>query len=901
MMNEKWFNLSLDEIEKKLKTNAATGLSRKAARSRAQKNVGALFLLPTKSPLRIFGEIFADFSLILLLLAAGISLFFDEILNGITVLVLLLGYLAVLGILSYRSQRTMESVSAIFAPTVRVIRGGKLFFVDFRSIAVGDVILLEAGDVICCDARLVTSDGFRVRMRLDREQYRSMDKVAEGHVNPKEHRASEMVNMVHGGSVVEKGSARAIVTAVGRYTYLGAMTGGIEIPFSDELPLELKQLQKLSKKINIVFLLAVIPVTILSLLISYFRGGTILLSVAFLTALSLVATTASHLTMIFARSFYVNRIRKMAATERIAVIRSSEKASCFADADYLFLVDGALLTDGKLHFHQAICAEGQICNAKDSDASAKYFAEMVSMYRFAATRTLTTGVGVTNDFLGGIGEFIRYSGVDEGALAIRCSCLSYGAGNLLDSPEQVCISDRDHRVWLHVSRSSELLENCEYVMIRGEKRQMSARVRNHLIAAWNNAIATHQIPMIFTAFTDVSFSDSCFLGMLFFKEGVDEAWLTNKTRLQKSGCKLILFAPTKRTLPQIPMELLEQGFVSKETFLKHQKPLSYRFGKFGIYVGFEKEDIIALLGEVRSHGYRVAVGGMSEEAEKIASFSDAFVSCAPMISYTSGYLDEEIQTPELLGGGSASTSLPSVKTSADILVSRPIRGKGGLFALSQARASVQALKGNLSGFLRYLLCTQLLRLVLLTLPMLWGTRLLDARHLLLCSCVFDIFAFFSFLERRAYVSESLVYQNWKQILKTERGRIIAIGASAISVFILPWILNLFDFAGQYLYMLEFSFMAMILLHWSILLSVRFGSEKFRFGTLVRDFFFVLASIFIVAFLGLAFSWQAFGELFLLEKNPIPYFILSFVPSVIFFLLNYLLTKKKKKERSCRPE
>ena len=243
MKNEKWFGLSLDEIEKKLKTNAATGLSRKAARSRAQKNAGSIFLMPEKPPYKILGNLFADFALILLLFAAVVSLFFGELKSGFTVLALALGNLALIAVFSYRSTRTMESILSLFCPTVRVIRSGRLFCVDFRSVVVGDVILLEAGDVICCDARLVTSDGLRVRMRVDRDNDQSMNKFAEGHVNPKEHRATEMVNMGHGGSIVESGSGRAIVTAVGRYTYLGAMTGGIEIPFSDELPHTMKRLR----------------------------------------------------------------------------------------------------------------------------------------------------------------------------------------------------------------------------------------------------------------------------------------------------------------------------------------------------------------------------------------------------------------------------------------------------------------------------------------------------------------------------------------------------------------------------------------------------------------------------------------------------------------------------------
>ncbi len=902
MKNEKWFRLSPEEIEQKLKTNAATGLSRKAARSRAQKNEGTLFLLPSKSPYKILGDIFSDFALILLLFAAVVSLFFDEVRSGATVLALVLGNLLLLAIFSYRSQRTMESMTALFCPTVRVIRSGKLFCIDFRSVVVGDVMLLEAGDVICCDGRLVTSDRLRVRMRLDRDHYQSFNKFAEGHVNPKENRASEMVNMVHGGSVVEEGSARVIVTATGRYTYLGAMTGGIEVPFSDDLPHTLTNLRKLSKKINIILLLAVIPLSFVSLLASYFGGGTVLLSAVFLTAMALVATTASHLTLVFARVFYVNCIRKMATKSRIAAVRSMEIACRLADADYLFAVDGALLTDGRLHFYGAVCAEGVVRNYGASNPTAKYFSEMVSLYRSAATRTLTTGVSGTGELLEGIGEFLKVSGVDEEALAIRCSCLSYGAGNLWDSPEQVCISDRDQRVWLHVSRSADFLRKCDCAMIQGERRNFNEENKKKLLAMWNKAIASHQIPIVFTFCSDISFSEHCFLGMLILKEGVDEAFSKNRDLLRNVGCQMILFSPTSKDAPPIPSEFLAQGFVSKEQFLKHNKPLTYRFGKISGYSEFEKEDIMQLMGEVRSHGSRVLVCGMSEDAADIGAAADGFISCAPMRSYVSGYLDEEIQTFEVAGERSSASSTQSVKSKSDVLIARPSHGTGGLESLSQAILHTKKLGKNLSGFLNYLLWTQVLRIIVLMLPMLLGQWILDARHLLFCSCVLDVFAFFSFLDAQDQTlgradASRLNRKRFRDIFMTNRRWLIATLIASFSVLILPWGLDLLDFAGKYLYPREFSFVALLFLDWSILFALRFGRVEHRLHCVLHDTAFLLETLFVIVFLALAFLWQPFGLLFLFEKNPLPYLLLSIVPSILFLLISLFSGDRKRNQES----
>lgn len=895
MKNEKWFALTPSEIEQKLKTNAATGLSRKAARSRAQKNEGSLFVLPQKSLFKIVGDVFSDFAVILLLLAAVLSLFFEEWHSGMTVLVLTVAHLLLVGIFHYRSQRTIESLSSLFCPTVRVVRGGRLFCIDFRSLAVGDVMLLEEGDVICGDGRIVTSDGLRVRMRLDRDHYQSMDKISEGYVNPKEQRASEMVNMVHAGSVVEKGSARVIVTATGRYTYLGAMTGGIEVPLSKEVPPMMKRLQKQSVRINLAMLIAVIPLCIISLLASAWGGGTVLLSASFLTMLGLVATTASQLTLIFIRVFYVNRMRKLATHS--AVIRSVDTAHRLADADYLFVVDGALLSDGALHFDRAICAEGVVSNFGDSNPTAKYFSEMVSLYHSAATRTVTTGVSGTRDYLDGMQEFIEVSGVDEEALAIRCSCLSYGVGNMISSAEQVCILDRNERIWLNVSCSKDLLSDCTFAMIGGQKRRLSDEGKERLLSAWKNAVASYQTPIVFSVCSDISLSDSCFVGMLLLKEGIDENWKRNVSLLKNYGCKTALFVPTDSSAPAISKEIWAQGFVSKEMFVKHGKPLSYRFGSIGIYRGFDKEDILLLLDDVRSKGASVFVAGLSEDAKKIAEHADGFISFAPMMSYTAGYLDEELQTFEVAGRQNSSSSTQAIKEKADVLVARPSKNAGGFSSVLRAICEIKRLTDNVSDYLRYLLWIQILRIALLIPPMLFGKWILDARHLLVCSFVFDIFAFFSFLEnqktaKRRTVPNYFSGQRIRVAALADYGMIAATIAATTAFFLLPMIFDLIGVFGKYLYPVEFSFVALIFLHWTMLFVMRYEANGRRLRAVLGDLSLILEAIVIVIFLFALFLWQPLGLLFRIEKSPLPYFLLSMVPAALFAVLALCVSPKR---------
>ena len=83
-MNEKWFSFSTAEIEQKLKTNAASGLSRKAARSawyrerRQSANSHTLFIRKSKSARKMFKEVISDFAFIILVFAALLAVLFDD-------------------------------------------------------------------------------------------------------------------------------------------------------------------------------------------------------------------------------------------------------------------------------------------------------------------------------------------------------------------------------------------------------------------------------------------------------------------------------------------------------------------------------------------------------------------------------------------------------------------------------------------------------------------------------------------------------------------------------------------------------------------------------------------------------------------------------------------------------
>ncbi len=905
-MNEKWFVLSIEEIEKKLKTTAALGLSRKAARSRVNGNHGQLFYIPRKQPLWVLGEILSDFALIILLLVALISLIFEEYRSAVTVLVMLVGNLIFSWWLSYRSYRISETMASAFYPIAKVIRGGKLFYVDFRTVVPGDVLLVEKGDVLCCDARLVTSDDLRVRMRVDRNRYISLPKAATGHVAPNEYRAEEMGNMLHAGSIVETGSARAIVTSVGQYTYLGAMTGGIRLSINRKMPLALQSVRKLCSKINTALLIAVLPFSLISLLFSHWNGGTVLLSASFLTALSIVATTASHLLCMSAKYFYIARLNHLPDAPYSALIRSAAAMDKIAAADYIFMLDGCALTDGVLHFRSAVCAEGEIRNFEQMNQTAREFCEYVALYHDAATRMLTTGVSSAGNYFTAIREFISQCGVDEGALRIRCSVLSYSPADLSASAEMVCFSDRGQPYTLHVSCSPNSLAHCNTVLVHGEKKMLGDDGRSRLTELLQKYASFGQMPMIFTVSEGhMSTLNSCFVGLLVIKEGVDRNWKRNISRIERLGYAVITFQSTDPDAPEIPKEMLVKGCVSKLDLVKHQMPITAHFGKIRQYTDFEKQDILSLIEHVHRQKKRVLVMGFTEEAAEIAKSADGFLTCAPVSRNMTENTDKEIFVSESTGHQSSSSCTQTVKEKADCLIPRPSGEKGGLRALIKIMLSVKQAYQGYSDFLRYLLATQLIRVLTVSIPMLFGQATLDARHVIFFGCIFDLFALFVFVanglrETGGMPKDMPSFVSLTAWLGRERNLLIASLSSVGVLLILPELFALTGIGELYHDKTEVSFVALLLLHFVCLLFAMFGDDGKQMLQIYRNKLFVIGVGVAALFLILCFGVETFGGWFDIESIPtLPYWIFAILPAAVFAGMMLLLMQVGRFEKGTR--
>lgn len=154
---------SLEEITRELNTDAEKGLSSEAAAQRLEEfGPNAIRSQKRRSPWLILLHQFKSPVVYLLLAAAGVSLFFEEWLDAIAIgIVILLN--AVIGfIMELQAERSMEALQQLTTQTAKVIRSGRLREIGLEEIVPGDMMVMEAGDMVPADGRIVEARDLQV-------------------------------------------------------------------------------------------------------------------------------------------------------------------------------------------------------------------------------------------------------------------------------------------------------------------------------------------------------------------------------------------------------------------------------------------------------------------------------------------------------------------------------------------------------------------------------------------------------------------------------------------------------------------------------------------------------------------------------------------------------------------
>ena len=264
---------------------SAEGLSAQEARRRAEQyGPNKLSEGKKKSTLQVFLEQFKDLMVLILIIAAVISAFSGNVESTIVIFAVLV-LNAILGTVQYeKAEKSLESLKAMASPTAKVMRGGVRVEIPSADVVPGDIVLLEAGDMVVADGRVLENFSLKVNESSLTGESEGVDKTAEA-IDADQVALGDQKNMVFSGSLVTYGPATVLVTGTGMDTELGKIAALMNQTQQRKTPLQ-QSLDSFSAKLAMVIMAICAVVFALSI----FRTGMgILDSLMFAVALAVAA------------------------------------------------------------------------------------------------------------------------------------------------------------------------------------------------------------------------------------------------------------------------------------------------------------------------------------------------------------------------------------------------------------------------------------------------------------------------------------------------------------------------------------------------------------------------------------------------------------------------------------
>ena len=744
-MNEKgtrWHQATPQSVCQSLHTNAACGLSRKAARSRLKKQ-GRNPLFDDTAPKSkgYVKSLLLDPALLLMFFGALLAVVFLSFLQVFCTVILLVLLLAALGYFLYKCEEISRITAQYRTPTVRVLRDGRVFTVSAARVVVGDILLLHTGDVVPGDCRLLSAQQLRVLTLLPNEKgnpiYKECAKRADAVYPYGTHADAPLAeNMLYGGSEILCGEARAVLVATGVNSYLGAMR-------TFALPAEIKERRGetvipkvIAQNLPVWGLLSFILLaimTIVGLFTTPNEGG--LAEYFFILCVLIGASSPTVISLYLQWVFAKGRLLCMENNPKKnrAVIKSEAGLQKLASLTDLFVIGKRGLCDGVTHFFSAFVAGREL---RPDDEQEKQdlqpLCEAMLLYHEADMRSPTYNSSSGNETDSAyLSELLSLCRFDTDALKMRLRTIERETLPNHPSWQSITATLQEGKIRFLFDSSGSLMRHCVLYEYGKRMRAITPEYRATL-QQYCSYVEENGCRSLCVA-KESKEGTLALVGILALREQVSAVLPSVVEELSQSG-------------------IVTRFFLSDDAYAhvcRLPEPYLYRseenpnltpalLQRYRTFIGFSKAELSALLPTYQKSGHRIAVlGGNADDRcfLRTGILTFACDTVTDLRHYAEDHIEEAVADD---GREESHNTSQTIRRHADVIIERADRFFGGVYAALQTISHSRAVEIRTQMLLHFLLHFQLARLTMMFLAVCTGVGFFSSLQMFLAGFVVEI-------------------------------------------------------------------------------------------------------------------------------------------------------------------
>lgn len=246
------YQITSNEVRQKLNGKTEPLTNEEIAKRQQEYGLNELVEEKKKNVFQVFLKQFADFLVIILIIAAIVSAALGDVESSVVILVVITMN-GILGtVQTIKAEHSLQSLKELSMPMAKVIRDGQVMKISSKELTIGDVVCLEAGDYVPADGRIIESAGLKIDESMLTGESLVVDKTDT--VIEEEKPLAERTNMVYSGSLVSFGRGSYIVTSIGMNTEIGKIASLLKATSEKRTPLQIS-LDKFGQKLSIIILI----------------------------------------------------------------------------------------------------------------------------------------------------------------------------------------------------------------------------------------------------------------------------------------------------------------------------------------------------------------------------------------------------------------------------------------------------------------------------------------------------------------------------------------------------------------------------------------------------------------------------------------------------------------------